>query len=208
MNHNAAWDLIPWFVNGRASDSERSDIELHLQQCAECRAEIEAQRALMNAMQTTPVVESMPRVSLQKLWSRIEADPLTQTGAPMKHARNTRLVGWLAAAVAAEALLVGTLASALYQSRPDSAGNSREFRTVSSTQTAGGTPGVRAVFSPELTLGELQVLLGRSKLTIIRGPSEDGVYTLALASSTDDARQALLTLRAHPASRFAEPIGP
>src|SRR6188768_2329152 len=84
MNHATAWNLIPWFVNGRASDRDREALEAHLTLCADCRAEIEAQRGLMNAMQTTPVVESMPHASLQKLWQRIDADPAQAMPAPVR----------------------------------------------------------------------------------------------------------------------------
>ncbi len=205
MNHATAWNLIPWFVNGRASDREREALEAHLALCADCRAEIESQRGLMNAMQTTPVVESMPHASLQKLWQRIDADPAQATPAPMRM-RQTRLVGLLAAAVAVEALLLGTLSAVVYHSRQGA--SPAEFRTVTAAPTTPAAPGVRAVFSPALTLGELQALLADARLKIAGGPTEDGVYTLATLSAGDDPRQALKILRAHPASRFAEPIGP
>jgi anti-sigma factor RsiW len=206
MNHATAWDFIPWFVNGRASDRDREALEAHLAQCPDCRAEVDAQRGLMNAMQTTPVVESMPHASLQKLWQRIDTDP-AQAAPPPARMRQTRLVGLLAAAVAVEALLLGTLTAVVYHSRQGTAA-AAEFRTVTSAPAAPVAPGVRAVFSPALTLGELQALLADARLKIAGGPSEDGVYTLATLSAGDDPRQALKILRAHPASRFAEPIGP
>jgi anti-sigma factor RsiW len=205
MNHPTAWNLIPWFVNGRASDREREALEAHLAQCTECRTEVEAQRGLMNAMQTTPVVESMPHASLQKLWQRIDASPSQPSQAPTR-IRQTRLVGLLAAAVAVEALLLGTLSTVLYHSRQAAA--PAEFRTVTTVPSTPVAPAVRAVFSPALTLGELQALLAEAKLKIAGGPSEDGVYTLATLSPGEDPHQALKILRAHPASRFAEPIGP
>jgi anti-sigma factor RsiW len=207
MNHFTAWNLIPWFVNGRASDREREALDAHLAQCPDCRAEVEAQRELMHAMQTTPVVESMPHASLQKLWQRIDADPAVPSPRQPVRLRQTRLVGLLAAAVAIEALLLGTLSTVLYHSRQIAAAPA-EFRTVTSAPVTPIAPGVRAVFSPSLTLGELQALLTDARLRIAGGPSEDGVYTLATLSPGDDPHQALRILRAHPASRFAEPIGP
>jgi anti-sigma factor RsiW len=207
MNHPDAWNLIPWFVNGRASDREHEALEAHFAQCPDCRAEVEAQRGLMNAMQTTPVVESMPHASLHKLWQRIDADPAVHSAQPATRLRQTRLVGWLAAVVAIEAMLLGTLSTVLYHSRQMGAAPA-EFKTVTSAPATPVAPGVRAVFSPALTLGELQTLLADARLKIAGGPSEDGVYTLATMSPGDDPRQALKILRAHPASRFAEPIGP
>ncbi len=206
MNHRTAWTLIPWFVNGRIAGPDREALELHLAQCPECRAEVGEQRQLMHAMQTTPVVESMPHASLQKLWQRIESDSASPPQEALPRLRQPRLVGWLAAVVAIEALLVGTLSTLLYQSRQ--ATTAAEYRTVSSTPNSPSAPGVRAVFSPALTLGELQALLGEAGLRIAGGPSEDGVYTLATKSAADDPRRALRILRAHPAARFAEPLGP
>jgi anti-sigma factor RsiW len=206
MNHLTAWNLIPWYVNGRASERDSESLQAHLAQCAECRAEVEAQRSLMNAMQTTPVVESMPLASLQKLWQRIDANPPVLVRQQPARYRQSRLVGWLAAAVAVEALLLGTLSAVLYHGRQVAPPG--EFRTVSSAPATPVAPGVRAVFSPTLTLGELQALLSEARLKIAGGPTEAGVYTLAPLSAGDDPRQALQILRAHPASRFVEPIGP
>ena len=120
--------------------------KLHIGQCPECRAEVEAQHGLMNAMQTTPVVESMPHASLQKLWQRIESDPAVPAPDPAR-LRQSRLVGWLAAVVAAEALLLGVFTTVLYHSRGTGAAPA-EFRTVTSSPATPVAPGVRAVFSP------------------------------------------------------------
>jgi anti-sigma factor RsiW len=204
MNHAQAWDLIPWYVNGRAAEDERADIEQHLAQCGECRVEVEAQRRVMAEMKGAPLIESMPHASLQKLWARIDATP-ESSAQPRRSGAPRQTVRWLAAAAIVEAVLLGVLAVYALPTQQQSAA---EFRTVSNASTAVGAPGVRAVFSPALTLGELQTLLERSKLTIVAGPSEAGVYTLAPVEPGGDLRAALTTLRAHPAARFAELVGP
>jgi anti-sigma factor RsiW len=209
MNHGQAWELIPWFVNGRASAEQCARVEQHLEHCPGCRAEVAAQRELMQAMRTPPAVESMPHASLQKLWTRIDGGE-GAIPAPVPAETPTRrrpgVTRWLAAAVAAQAVLLGVLCFALLDARSD--GNERgTFRTVSAATTASGMPAVRAVFAAEMTLGELQALLERAHLRIVNGPSAEGVLTLALAARDDDAAQALAILRAHPAARFAEPIG-
>jgi anti-sigma factor RsiW len=207
MNHSTAWDLIPWLANGRLSASEREAIEEHLPQCAACRVELAAQQTVMAAMSRDSVIESMPNASFQKLMSRIDATaPSRASIAPRRGLRRPQMVGWLTAAVVFQAVLLGTLGTALYEAR--NRGAAADFRTVSSAPVQPGAAVVRAVFSPTLTLGELQALLEKAKLRIVAGPSEDGVYSLALASPKDDARRALLTLRSHPAARFAEPVGP
>jgi anti-sigma factor RsiW len=41
--HARTWALIPWLVNGRADPAQRAAAEAHLAQCADCRAELQAQ---------------------------------------------------------------------------------------------------------------------------------------------------------------------
>lgn len=215
MNHRQAWDLIPWFVNGTAPDSCSESLEHHLSGCAECRAEVEAQRAIMQAMRTRPLVENMPHGSLQKLWARIDSQPVEPAGSATRiepaqgtrpRQRSPRLVMWLAAAIAMQALLLGAVTVLLLR-LPSEGG---AFHTVSSAAAMAGPPGVRAVFAPDMTLGELQALLERAGLRIVNGPTAEGVYTLAAtqASSPPEVSRALALLRSHPSTRFAEPIGP
>lgn len=204
MNHRQAWDLIPWYVNGSLGDGQEP-LQRHLAQCAACRAELEAQRTLHGAMQTRSQVENMPHQSLQKLMARIDAQPAPLAAAPAVGFRAPRVVGWLVAVVLVQALLLGVLAIDLLRAPRASAA---PFRTVTTPAAVPGMPSVRAVFSPEMTLGELQALLERTHLRIVNGPSPDGVYTLATVSGADDPKQALLALRAHPAVQFAEPLGP
>jgi anti-sigma factor RsiW len=203
MNHDTAWDLIPWFVNGSASAQNSAELEQHLAQCADCRAEVTTQQAVMRAMSRGAVVESMPNASLQKLWSKIDA-PAGESEMPASTRRST-VVRWLTAAVIVQALLLGVM-SAMVKSRQQSA-ETPAFRTVSSPAVPVAAPGVRAVFASSLTLGDLHMLLAQAHLQIVAGPSSDGVYSLALQSSADDVNQALLAVRAHPAARFAERIG-
>ena len=62
---------------------------------------------------------------------------------------------------------------------------------------------VRAVFSPSITLVELQSILDEAQLKIVSGPTEAGVYSLA-SKSTLPPRSSLALLRRHPVVRFAE----
>jgi hypothetical protein len=202
MNHKHAWELIPWYVNGTVSESRRDSLLLHLEHCSQCRDEVDAQRALLQGMNTRRQVEVLPHASLQKLMARIDADPEPQRAAG---SRSPRALRWLTAAVVLQALVLGALATTLLRSPRGEV--PAPYQTVSSPAANPGAASVRAVFSPDMTLGELQALLERAHLRIVNGPSPDGVYTLATASSGDDPKQALLTLRAHPAARFAEPIG-
>lgn len=211
MNHRQAWDLIPWYVNGSAPESRCGQLQEHLSGCAQCREEVAIQRTLQQAMKTRPLVENMPHGSLHKLWERIDAEPDVHAPEPPARApapaHSQRMVAWLAAATAVQALLLGAVILGLLR-LPQTTEDAR-FRTVTAPAAAVQVPSVRAVFSPDMTLGELQALLERARLRIVNGPTPEGVYTLAPTQTTAaDSRQALVTLRSHPATRFAEPIGP
>jgi hypothetical protein len=66
---------------------------------------------------------------------------------------------------------------------------------------------IRAVFSPTITLVELQSVLQEAQLKIISGPTEAGVYSLASDSSLP-VHTSLELLRHHAAVRFAEGTRP
>jgi hypothetical protein len=220
MNHDPVWHMIPWYVNGRAEDKQREQIETHLRVCNECRNEVMAQRQILNAIASDKRIDSVPGVAFQRLWERIsneesrtpddaeppsETDSLAPAQAPMR-ARASVLTHWLAAAVIIEAIGITVLTVALRSNdavEPPAA----QFRTVTSTPAT--TQGdIRAVFAPEATTSELQRLLEQSGLQIVAGPTEAGVYTLASTTTATDSRRnaALASLRVSPAVRFAEPI--
>ncbi len=66
---------------------------------------------------------------------------------------------------------------------------------------------IRAVFSPTITLVELQAILDEAQLRIVSGPTEAGVYSLA-ANSSRPVSSSLALLRGHPKVRFAESTQP
>ncbi len=54
-----------------------------------------------------------------------------------------------------------------------------DYHTVTTSQTRAPDEVIRAVFSPSITLVELQAILDEAQLRIISGPTEAGVYSLA-----------------------------
>jgi hypothetical protein len=63
------------------------------------------------------------------------------------------------------------------------------------------------VFNSEVTLRDLQSLLARLQLRIVDGPTEAGVYTLAIEDAHRSVDATLADLRGNMFVRFAEPIG-
>lgn len=208
MSHEEVWHRIPWYVNGRADESERQRIETHVRQCDECKAEVSIQRQVMNAIATDTRIDCMPGMSFQRLWDRIRSDEMAEqrepSPPPTRRVANRSVTRWLAAAVVVEAIGITALTATFFYSR-DSAQPTAEYRTVTSSAATPSGGAIRAVFSPTLSVNDLQRLLEKSGLQIVSGPTEAGVYTLAIAAAEDRA-QALAELRADPAIRFAEPI--
>jgi hypothetical protein len=88
-------------------------------------------------------------------------------------------VQWLTAAVLVQALAIGWLGASL-RDRPRSAIPAAQYQTLSSDpESPVRGAHIRAVFAAAMTLAELKSLLSTNHLTIIRGPSAAGAYTLA-----------------------------
>jgi anti-sigma factor RsiW len=207
MSHEEVWHRIPWYVNGRADEAERQRIEAHVRQCDECKAEVSIQRQVMNAIATDTRIDCMPGMSFQRLWDRIRTDEMATHRAPSpppKRVPTRSVTRWLAAAVVVEAIGITALTATFFYSR-DNTQPAAEYRTVTSSAATPSSAAIRAVFSPTLSVNDLQRLLEKSGLQIVSGPTEAGVYTLAM-TQIDDRTRALAELRADPAVRFAEPI--
>ena len=162
--HAEAWALLPWLANGRLSVEDREWVEAHLQTCAECRAELAAQRLIASQVNREESALPQPPASdeqrsFNKLWARIEAAEsasLSATGtaaAAVAGPRSSRTVRWLAAAVVVQALGLGVLGVALNGSNGDDV-----IKTVSTVEPRLNAPAVTLVFSPQTCL----VTSGRS----------------------------------------------
>lgn len=210
MNHQEAWELIPWLANDTLDGAPREQLEQHVGGCALCRGELATQRSLIDAMHAAPQVEAMPRASLQRLWDRVDADaPLGEAPpsppAPAPARRTRHPAAPLAAAAGVILLLGAVLLTTLHTARNEQAA---PYRTVSEASTPVPAGAIRAVFSGTITLSQLQTLLDDAGLRIVAGPTASGVYTLGLSAEGGDGDAALAALRTHPAVRFAEPAAP
>jgi len=218
--HAEIWLLIPWYVNDRLDKGERQRVDQHLRACARCRDELVLQRSIYGAMGVGHGVEHMPQASLRRLQARldqIEGATASADGGPMtpefvSRPVPRRRVRWpatirpysLVASVAMLAIAAGIVTAVISTQmvrRPALAGY---FTVTDSSPRAPGVV-VRAVFAPSITLAELQSLLGESKLRIVSGPTDAGVYSL-MSTTTQPVSLSLSRLRGDPAVRFAESV--
>jgi anti-sigma factor RsiW len=216
--HEDIWNLLPWLVNGRLSEADCRRVEAHLRLCSSCRDECAAQRQIHQIIAADAAVEQMPTAGLNKLRQRIES---YESGGPAHsesatapraeprssdHATFWRLPrGSIAASVVGIAVALSVATALLWSQARHGAEANYYTVTAASSQPANAV--IRAVFAPTLTLSELQAVLNDAHLRIVSGPSEAGVYSLAMTGS-QPIDWSLRRLRGHDTVRFAETIGP
>jgi anti-sigma factor RsiW len=214
--HAEAWALLPWLANGRIQAADREWVEAHVQGCAECRAELAAQRLVASEVNREGADSPLPAApeeqrSYNKLWARIEAaesaaTPATGTsGAAVAVPRSSRTVRWLAAAVVVQAIGLGILGMTVNNGR---AGDG--FVTVSSPEPRPHAPAVRVVFEPNASISTINTLLEHQGLSIVSGPGDAGNFMAELSAdavaSGASAESVAAVMAKDPHVTFAQPI--
>jgi anti-sigma factor RsiW len=211
--HKEIFELFPWYLNGTLVESERRKVDEHVRVCAACRDQLARERDLYRAMSAESSLEFIP-ASFSRLQARLDALSPETPAAPEPAAqqysgrqgmpRGRGRVPWrrlAAAAIVIAALGSLTLVSAdrwvQLRALPS------PYRTVTTATPRAPDEVIRAVFSPAITLVELQAILDEAQLRIISGPTEAGVYSLA-ATSERSVTVSLSLLRRHASVRFAE----
>lgn len=208
QEHSQVWSLLPWVVNGSASVGERAKVAAHLDTCADCRAELEAQQTLRRALFVqTPAVSLEREAGLKRLLGRLdsplEVQPLP---APTNNHRRSPLIAAMAAAIMAQAVGLGMLG--LRNSGPER-DTANSYLTLSQPAAAVSAATLRVVPAPNITMDVWKALLLVEELRVVDGPSEAGAYALApAAGSSLTMDEQLVRLRQTPAIRLAEPVAP
>lgn len=211
-DHRELSALIPWFVNGSLGEQDRRRLDAHLLQCESCRGELAQDQRVYQGMTSEPAVEYMPAASLKRLQARLDgvdakAAGTAATAPAVRRARRPMpWQGLIAASVAVMAVAISLLAAdrwLQYRARA----SSPNYFTVTTPVARAPDEVIRAVFSPTITLVELQAILDEAQLRIISGPTEAGVYSLA-ANSPRPVSSSLAQLRQHAKVRFAESTKP
>ncbi len=210
--HREISSLMPWYVNGTLDATDRGKVDAHLAICAACRYELLQERHVYQQMTSEVGVEYMAGPSLKRLQAKLDElesgtsrPDATAVAAPTRSPLRPWW-GMLAASIAVMAVALSLLAGnrwLQFRAGPSQAA----YHTVTTPAARSPDEVIRAVFSPTITLVELQALLEESRLKIISGPTEAGVYSLA-ATSTQPVDSSLAALRRHATVRFAESTQP
>ncbi len=203
--HQEISALLPWYVNETLEERDRARVDAHVGLCANCREDLAAQRRICAAIDAQPAIDYMPVASLKRLQARLDAQ--TDSASPLvlppqQPAQRVVWRGWMAASIAVMAVAVALLAADRW-AQIEARRAQPNYRTVTTSAPRPQGEVIRAVFSPSITLVELQTMLDEAQLRIVSGPTEAGVYSLA-SNSTLPVRASLALLRQHSSVRFAE----
>jgi anti-sigma factor RsiW len=203
--HAEATLLLPWYVNGTLAEDDRSRVDAHIAVCTLCAEEIVRERLVHGRMlDIDRGVEYLPTASLQRFNARLNGAQQTASAAPAGIRRGLPVRRALAASVAALGCVLGGWFAGRSQI-PPSAPVPASYRTVTTASSRPPTEVIRAVFAPRVTLMELQSILADAHLQIVSGPTDAGVFSLALTSPLPvDA--SLEILRRQTTVRFAEAV--
>jgi len=211
--HAEAWALLPWLANGRIEAVDREWVEAHVAGCAECRAELVAQRKVASGMSLDaerPASGNEEQKSFNKLWARIEAmessSPVSADASSGGHRRSSRTVRWLAAAVVVQAVGLGVLGFSSLRGPSQADG----FVTVTDSTPRLNAPAVRIVFAPRASIDTINTLLVHQGLSIVSGPGDRGNFTAELSAdavaSGASAESVAQVISKDPNVSFAQPV--
>jgi anti-sigma factor RsiW len=195
--HLQVWELLPWLVNGTASESERGEVEAHLRDCKPCGEELARQRrahAQMNAevLAGPPVEQGIARL----------LQVIDEQAHPAPRSRRAALTYGLVALV-----LLQTAGLAVLGTRLGDSPSAPVYRTLSTPERSASQVTIRLVVDETMPAGRLQSLLVPLHLQVVGGPSDNGVYSLGPASAPGDVERQVNALRAAHGVRFVEPVG-
>jgi hypothetical protein len=194
-----AWEMMPWVLQGSATQEQDGWLESHLAQCESCRAEFAQQSRLRLALSLPPEVPVNADVGLGRLLARLDtADSPEVRTRPRPGSWLSRA---LVAAVLVQALGIGVLGVKLW-----SVGGNPAYRTLSQEAVPAAPGAIRVVPDANMTLADWSALLHVLRLQVVSGPNDVGAYTVAPVSSASTAQHALQQLRTTRGILLAEPV--
>ena len=193
--HERAQLLLPWHVNGTLEEAETALLEAHLAECAECRADLAAERSLRSE------IASLPMPELARPPGAIRAPAGAKLRPPMRRhflARRISL-GW---AIAGQAAVAAAVALFLLFT-PAGPGPDASYRLLGSDANE-ATGNVIVMFAPDATERQLRAALEQAGGRMVDGPTASGAYLVRVTPSGRPA--ALERLRGMEQVVLAEPV--
>ena len=208
--HTRTAEDLPFLVNGTLAQAATAHARQHLDECVDCRRDLELDAALIACVREQTIVDYAPHVSFAKLAVRIDEHEARRARrawwrVPVRLRVRLRDAVILAQAVAI-VVLVSVIASSAWLEPPSA------YRTLTRTDVAvhADAPRLRIVFDDRAQTADLRRMLGAIGAVVVDGPSPHGVFTVALRTAATDspgeADAVAEWLRAQPGVRLAEVV--
>ena len=207
LDHEAAWDLLPWLAQGTLEGRDLRATLDHLKTCRACREELRFLPELRAAAaQSGPGAAPDPAAAFSRLMQRVEASEGRTQPRGSAEAFWLRMRGTPLPSVAWAGLLLILALGVGWILRP--APQEALFRVLSDgvAASASDAPRLRVVFAPETPERRLREILLGAGAVLADGPSRTGVYTLELPSGQDLEPEEMARLRALEEVSFLEPV--
>jgi anti-sigma factor RsiW len=164
-------ELLPWYVNGTLSDTERETVLAHLKTCERCRHEVALLNRLRESVKSEEIL-SPGEFGFHRLLADIKRDKKTPRGT------------WgLGLAVAAGVVIVIQAAVLLQLWSPRA--------TYAPAGAHANEPTLQVRFAANATEQQLREILRSVEGTIVDGPSAQGLYRVRLDRPSPVARAEL-----------------
>jgi hypothetical protein len=209
--HREIQSLLPWYMSGALDESERAKVRAHLNQCAECQAELEQEYRLGSQVADLPL--DADGLDVQHGWALI-GRALEQerpagapfavrlrglfTGRPGGTRPHRQPASWLGWAVAAQFCLLMVMGGVLWRGEQPA----RYHALAAAPKSTVGN--VVVVFRPETREKDLRQILWSNHARLVDGPTSADAYVLHVAPA--DRPAVVVRLRRQAEVVLAEPV--
>lgn len=194
--HDEVQELLPWVVNGTLAHDEIDRIEAHIAECAECRAELEAERQLAAAIESSPVDSE---AAWERMECRLEAAERPHLGRVPALWRRRVPLGWAIASPLAAAAALALIVINVSARSPVAT----QYHALGAAETA-QPANLIVQFQPATRVSDMDNALQSVDARLVDGPTETGAYLLHVDQATREL--ALKHLRDNQAIALAQPI--
>jgi anti-sigma factor RsiW len=194
--HDEVQELLPWLVNGTLAADEVARVEAHLAGCAECRAELDAERRLSMEVASLPIDADAAWEAMER---RITAEPSIRVHPSRSLWRKRVPLGWAVASPFAAAAAVALVLVNVGTTRP----LDQQYRALGAAEMA-QTANLVVQFEPKAQVRDMQAVLSGVNARLVDGPTDTGAYLLRVDQGKREL--ALKRLRDNDMIALAEPI--
>jgi hypothetical protein len=192
--HKVVDALLPWFVNGTLNPVEHDLVRGHLEECVECREQVQWLRDLHEAC-----IAGSKRPGSSQAFEQLRRG-LESRALPRRPTRPGRIRSAAPWVLAAAMTLVAV--GGIWRIASD---DPLVYRTLGAAQSArGGGGDIVVLFDAAAREADVRRILRAAEARIVDGPTATNGYVLDIADGQQ--QKALVTLRSERAVLLAEPL--